>query len=335
MLKPANQRISDWGTPLAPSVRHVTHLQLADVLVSVQSDHAFSLALSEFDFTNFFCDSSVVPETINASVTVLVQRGDAFSYERCDDRAAVITIPQECTSVDKVLYATFPLVESARQSRSAVTIHAAGVSVEGSGVLLLGKEGAGKTSVALRLCADGASIVGNDLVILSGESGKLNLLAGTKYFHLRKASLAQELSQYLPHFPPDRIDAWTNKIIRSSASLGIPNAKGPIPLVFACSVHVDENQENVRVTDISRDLPTRLALFENFSRYIRATAIPGLNADNRYSFYLPSHDSTELHSKRIAILARILDAPLLYISGRSRDIAHAIKSHLESKAPRL
>lgn len=49
-------------------------------------------------------------------------------------------------------------------------LHASAVSMEGRGLLVLGKSGAGKSSLALRLMALGARLVSDDRVILEARA---------------------------------------------------------------------------------------------------------------------------------------------------------------------
>ena len=57
--------------------------------------------------------------------------------------------------------------------KEEVNIHASCVALGKAGVLLLGKSGAGKSDLALRLIDDGARLVADDRVLLSVKKGKL------------------------------------------------------------------------------------------------------------------------------------------------------------------
>jgi serine kinase of HPr protein (carbohydrate metabolism regulator) len=56
-------------------------------------------------------------------------------------------------------------------------IHASCVAIGSAGVLLLGKSGAGKSDLALRLIDDGAVLVADDRVLLSVSNGVLQARA--------------------------------------------------------------------------------------------------------------------------------------------------------------
>ena len=53
------------------------------------------------------------------------------------------------------------------------TLHASCVAVDGRGLLILGSSGAGKSALALRLLALGATLVSDDCTLLTVEGGQL------------------------------------------------------------------------------------------------------------------------------------------------------------------
>lgn len=58
-----------------------------------------------------------------------------------------------------------------------INIHASCVAIGNKGVLLLGKSGAGKSDLALRLIDGGAKLVADDRVLLFGKSGAIHARA--------------------------------------------------------------------------------------------------------------------------------------------------------------
>lgn len=71
---------------------------------------------------------------------------------------------------------TLPLLESAKR-RGRFALHAAGVAVEGQGILLPGSSGTGKSTLAIALVRAGMDFLGDDLVFLCPVDGGVRGLA--------------------------------------------------------------------------------------------------------------------------------------------------------------
>ena len=66
-----------------------------------------------------------------------------------------------------VLFMAYPLLEVNRRKKKNLTCHCAGVSINEKGILILGKEGSGKTTLAIELCRKyNAKLIGNDLCVI-------------------------------------------------------------------------------------------------------------------------------------------------------------------------
>lgn len=62
----------------------------------------------------------------------------------------------------------------------ATLVHASTVAIDGSGLLIIGRSGAGKSSFALRLMALGATLVADDQTALSVQNGAVMARAPTR-----------------------------------------------------------------------------------------------------------------------------------------------------------
>jgi hypothetical protein len=71
---------------------------------------------------------------------------------------------------------TLPLLEMGKR-RQRYGVHAAGVSVDGRGILLAGPTGAGKSTLALALAGRGLDFLGDDLVFLRRDDDGVRVLA--------------------------------------------------------------------------------------------------------------------------------------------------------------
>lgn len=227
---------------------------------------------------------------------------------------------------ETVLYLSYPLIEMQRQQQRSLTAHAACVDLNGNAVLLLGKEGAGKTTLALELCLQhGASLIANDLTVIGLEQGWLMALGGTKFFFLRYESIRRNLPELLPCFTGQSADPWLCKTKVKPADLGISTQKNPVLIRQAYMVHVDETQKEV-FDDKADSLVTRLYLNENFSRYIRSTCTVMLGGKDRdFLGYIPSLDTERLYEMRKGLISAMLyQANLRYVSGPLKAVAEYI-----------
>lgn len=229
-----------------------------------------------------------------------------------------------------LLYLAYPLIERQRQTNSFLTAHAACVSTPQGGILILGKEGAGKSSVAISLCRNhDAKLVANDLTVIGLRDGRIISDGGTKFLFLRQESVKRNMPDLLPFFPETSKDTWLHKIRIAPNQVGITCETGSVPIKWIYQVHIDGDQQHVfHCPDVG--LVTRLYLNENFSRYIRSTCNAVLSGDN-YNFlgYIPSLDTPEFYSFRVRLIERILDE-LTYLSGPLSQVTDFIVSHLES-----
>lgn len=55
----------------------------------------------------------------------------------------------------------------------SITLHATCVSIAGKGLLLLGESGSGKSDMALRLIHDGATLIGDDQIVITKRDDHL------------------------------------------------------------------------------------------------------------------------------------------------------------------
>lgn len=238
--------------------------------------------------------------------------------------------PYDRVSGEVLSYACYPLTEAARQRKGRMTSHAASVEIDQKGIVIFGKEGAGKSSLALELCrCAGARLIGNDLSIIGIEANGLPaVFEGTKVVYLRKESVRRNLPDLLPMFPKSALDTWRHKQYISPESLGIESTRGKVQLRIALVVHVDQGQEKIFVKDDSNDFITKLVLNENFSRHIRTTAIPGMDRNGEFMYYMPSFDDSELYNNRQLFMSKLFENGILYVSGRVTDIVKFVQSRI-------
>ena len=286
---------------------------------------------SESTYTCFVPDFLASPQESDTAHKLLY-RNSREGHLRFGETIVEVSFPwRQMRDGETLLYLGYPLIELQRQHHSSLTAHAACVEINGVAVLLLGKEGAGKTSIALELCQrHNASLIANDLTVIGNEGGNLVAIGGTKFFFLRYESIRRSQPHLLRLFTEPTTDPWLHKTKVLPVDLGISVQLDPRPISQAFMVHVDEKQRDI-YAGTADNLVTKLYLNENFSRYIRSTCTMMLGDDN-YDLmgYIPPLDSEALFMMRRGIITMLLDqANLRYVSGDSKSLADHVANSTE------
>lgn len=243
------------------------------------------------------------------------------------ESGAVVRYPWSLMRMgESLLYTAYPLMEVQRQRQGDLTAHSACVVLDQDAILLMGKEGSGKTTVAIDLCQrHSAKVIANDLCVIGEREGSILVRGGTKFFFLRRESIARSLPQLMAFFPGDRKkDSWLDKTMVNHLDLGIIAHNGSATVKRAYMLHVDETKNELNILP-SDSLVTRLYLNENFSRYIRSTCTVMTGGAN-YEFlgYIPSLDCEQFFEMRKRLISTIISTGLQYVSGPVRLVADYI-----------
>lgn len=125
-------------------------------------------------------------------------------------------------------------------------LHASGVVVDGNAIAFVGHSGAGKTSLAIHLVDQGASLLADDVVALSAAGETVRAHPGVRF-----ANVAEEQIEAIE---PDRRERF-GRVIGRSEKLHIlvePMAEAPAPLG---ALYFLERRPEVRRLDFERLLP--------------------------------------------------------------------------------
>ena len=227
-----------------------------------------------------------------------------------------------------ILFMAYPLLEVNRREKKSLTCHCAGVSINGKGILILGKEGAGKTTLAIELCRKyNAKLIGNDLCVIDYNClNNLKLLGGSKYIFLRYESIKRNIPELLKKFDlqenNNKIDTWTFKKKIFPKDLGIQVQKNEVSIDSIFIVHID--QEKDFFCKETNSLADILYINENFSRYIRNTCTTMIN-DNNIINYIPSLDTKEFYTERAELINYLFNnKKIKYLSGNIEDVSKYI-----------
>lgn len=241
-------------------------------------------------------------------------------------RSVHLTLPiEQLRTGEALLYAAMPYLEILYQQKRVVTMHAAAVDLDGRGILLLGKTGAGKTSITLSLCRNHrARLIGNDIARVGMSNGVVTACAGSKYFFLRQESIKRNTPDLLSLFPKSTKDSWAHKIYCLPEKLGISVRDEPTPIRKSYLVHIDETMDRLYTTNAD-NIDTRLYLNENMGRYIRGTAISLFGINSQFMGYIPSFDTPELFEMRAELIEAIISTTeIVYLSGNLHDACRFI-----------
>lgn len=214
------------------------------------------------------------------------------------------------------------MLEPQRQEDSIFTTQGAGVSKQKRAVLLMGKRGAGKTSITLELCRKyNYNLVGNDLVLTGLKKNRGYFFGGAKVFTLRFTTVKYYNTDLQKLFKKESQDEWTNKIRLLPKDLGIPIEKGYPRIIKVFYVHLLNNKSASlyiqRIGDKEVSYMGRLYLYEELSRYIRGVCIPIVQGSQFYiGDYLPSLDKPKYHKNRVKFIDWFIeDIGFYFISG--------------------
>jgi len=229
-------------------------------------------------------------------------------------------------------YFIYYILEAERARKGKLSIHAAAVSKAGKGILILGKQGSGKTSITLELCRNyNYSLLGNDLVLVGAKENSPYLYGGTKIFRLRAATIKdynKDLKRFFKH-TDELFDEWTRIAIIKPEEIQVVTEKSVVPIHAIYYVHLYPPSHNFIVKEVDR-IFSRIYLYQIFSEYIKgATIIPLIGKDLKFSNYLPSLDDEVAFEKRIKLINWIIsNKNYKYIAGELVDICTFIDKNI-------
>ena len=228
---------------------------------------------------------------------------------------------EEISGGHGLLYIAGPLLEKQRQLNHSLTCHAACISKENKGILLLGSKGSGKTTMVLRMLLNGYSLVSNDICVID-YSNHQNILAlgGTKFLNIRQTVLEERIPEIKRRLSQNDFSNKSNIIINPN-DVHFKLEHETVPIVAAFILYVDNNMEN-SVLKSGDDLTSKLYVSENFSRYIRGVSNYFINSQTGLiEGYIPSLDNSKLYEERENFINDFVNFPYFgRLSGNMLDI---------------
>ncbi|HVC36014.1 MAG TPA: hypothetical protein VNE40_01020 [Candidatus Dormibacteraeota bacterium] len=170
-------------------------------------------------------------------------------------------------------------------------VHAAAVvdPQDNSAIVLFGEKGAGKTTLAFRLCHEhGYVLVGNDQIFLGHDNERLYVEGGNNYFDIRTTAVRSD--SYLGSVVLARSNnkpAWNDKLRVRAHDLGIASSTEYHTAKQLLHVRIDHTENSLKVAPWS-GLQQTLVMHERIGRHISGQATPLLDDNGTYYGSLPS-----------------------------------------------
>lgn len=290
-------------------------------------------SLKSKDLVPFIPGYACKPHSANSGYKVCYYEQENFSFTySVDNKSNVVSGNFKLVRDGEVIpYLACALLEIQRQIVGQTSIHTAAVSLNGQGVLLMGKEGSGKTSMALHLCREyGYKLVANDIAIIGLEGARAFIYEGTKFFWLRLDPMKKHHPDLVRFFSSSsNKDPWTNRVIMHPHRIGMEIETETVPIAAVFFLHVDKSAGKLHVERSLNRWP-RLYLYENFSRYIRRTCSPMIGGkDFHYLAYLPSLDTPNFHANRVKLIDYLIDDfGIDYVAGQLMEVGGIINKKI-------
>jgi hypothetical protein len=258
----------------------------------------------------------------NSGYSIVYSTGELTNVEYDQNKKQLLVVgPKEEFSDGQALaYMTFFLTEAQRQADGIVTAHAAALSYQNSGLLILGERGDGKTSVCLGLGRKyGYRLAANDLTTLGYDpvKDKAEVHDGTKIFGLRLSAVRGRFDELLHLYDDTTKTSWTTKafVLPHDVGMEIDNNINPVEKVYM--VYLDSTKTDNLSTYQMDGMWIKNYLYENFSRYIRGTAIVAFGSKSKdFLGYLPSLDQQLFHRKRLSLIEYLIKkTKIINVSG--------------------
>lgn len=163
--------------------------------------------------------------------------------------------------------------------------------------ILFGEKGAGKTTLAIRVCKEGGhQIIGNDQVYIGSDTSDIHTRGGNAWFNIRRTAIASD--DYLGEIIT-RTDshsgkpAWNDKIKLTAEQLGIAHKAGQTIVGHVFHVRIDHTQDGIHAAPWE-GVQRNLILHERLGRHISGQATPLQDDAGNYLGSLPlvKHENT-------------------------------------------
>lgn len=172
-------------------MKHLFYITVYNILVRVCTNE---INVREYFRTNLFSRHMLPAYSYSEDmsngipdVDLTITNGSSRPMIKFKDGHYFVSYNDICRDICHLSYLVLYVIQVCMQRRGLYYIHSAAVDIGGSGILLLGDSGAGKTTATLLACRDfSAHIIGDDSAIIGEKNNMAVTLAGNDTLFCRE-----------------------------------------------------------------------------------------------------------------------------------------------------
>lgn len=190
--------------------------------------------------------------------------------------------------------------------------------------ILFGEKGAGKTTIALRICVEGGmQLIGNDQVYIGATAENVTTEGGNQWFNVRETAIKSDdfLSGLLAEKSRDESKpSWNDKIRMDLTGLGVAGKDGVARVENIYHLRLDATQDELYVHPWE-GVQRNLILHEKIGRHILSQATPFQDDNGEYLGSLPLIEIEQSMSNRDRLVRSIIKAGVMEVFAPNSEVA--------------
>jgi hypothetical protein len=275
-------------------------LNFHGISIAIRSEHEFVLdnfKELEEQVTGMSCNNELDPLQQYDGLLTYVPSEDIDIQYLEKEKTLIIEGPIEIFGQGTALtYCAGYMAECMRSNNShLMLIHSAAVSLpdRNYSFVFMGEKGAGKTTLALRLCHQyGFGLIGNDQIYLGlNAEDQLVTHGGNAWFDVRET--ATKMDPYLAKVARLGQSAlkpsWNNKLRIKPEDISVYSLDIEQPIKSIFHIRVDHTQPDIYISEW-KGIQRNLLLHERFGRHVTGQATPLMDDNGNLLGSLPPID---------------------------------------------
>ena len=216
-----------------------------------------------------------------------------INYSGADKKLTIVGPTRMFGNGNAVAFTAHYMAECLRADKSGLMlVHSAAIKLpsDDKSYVILGEKGAGKTSLAIRLCHQyGYGLIGNDQVFMgANDLDQLVTDRGNAWFNVRETAISADpyIARLLGKPKNHNKPSWNNKVTITPESIGVESFDKQLPVKEVFHIRIDHSQPDLRVM-AWQGLQRNLILHERFGRHVTGQATPFQDDHGNYLGSLP------------------------------------------------